>query len=59
MIGSCDNCNRQNVPVHHFAETYCGETTQCFLCQGDTDPDPYSELLDAAEIEIERAERVR
>lgn len=43
MIGSCDNCDRQNVPVSHgFA---CGmETTQCYICQGEVDPDPHGEM---------------
>lgn len=44
-IGTCDNCSRENVPVSHLEGTYCGDTTQCFLCQGDSDPDPYGELL--------------
>ena len=64
MIGSCDNCDQQNVPV--FSGQFCGcDTTQCFICQGDTDPDPYGELEDAiseamkepemtAELQIER-----
>ncbi len=43
-IGTCDNCDRRDVPVSHLEGTYCGDTTQCFLCQGDTDPDPYCEL---------------
>lgn len=42
-IGACDNCDRQNVPVS--SGQFCGcDTTQCFVCQGDTDPDPYGEL---------------
>lgn len=48
MIGTCDNCDRHNVPVRHFSVDYeCGigsDTTQCFLCTGDTDPDPYGEM---------------
>jgi hypothetical protein len=44
MIGTCDNCSRENVPVSHLTDTYCGDTTQCYLCQGDTDPDPYGEI---------------
>lgn len=46
MIGSCDACDRQNVPLSHFHadETSCGETYQCFICQGEDDPDPYGEL---------------
>ena len=42
MIGSCDNCGKDNVPV--FNGTSCGcETTQCYLCNGDI-ADPYGEL---------------
>jgi len=47
MIGACDCCDRQNVPVAKFradqTSAQC-ETTACFLCQGDSDPDPYGEL---------------
>jgi hypothetical protein len=44
MIGSCDNCDRVDVPVS--SETFCGcETTQCYLCQGD-EADPYGELFE-------------
>ena len=43
-IGTCDNCSRENVPVSHLEGTYCGDTTQCFLCQGDGDEDPYGEI---------------
>jgi len=45
MIGSCDICCRQNVPLSHFEATFADpETSVCFLCQGETDPDPYGEL---------------
>lgn len=43
-IGSCDCCDRQNVPVAHLTETYCGDVTACYICQGDDDPDPYGEV---------------
>ena len=43
-IGTCDNCSRENVPVSHLEGTYCGDTTQCFLCQGENVPDPYGEF---------------
>lgn len=43
MIGTCENCDRENVPVSHCRMSDM-ETTQCFLCQGDTDPDPHGEL---------------
>lgn len=43
MIGACDNCDRRNVPVS--SGQFCGcDTTQCFICQGETDPDPYGEI---------------
>ena len=46
-IGSCDCCNRQNVPVSFSAwdQNNVGcDTTACYLCCGDTDPDPYGEM---------------
>lgn len=43
-IANCDCCDRQNVPVSHLTETYCGDVTACYLCQGEDDPDPYGEL---------------
>jgi hypothetical protein len=42
-IGSCDCCDRQNVPVTS------GDVTACFICQGEDDPDPYGELEDPCE----------
>lgn len=54
-IGTCDNCNRPHVPVINFKDTYCGDTTQCFLCQGDTDPDPFGELEDEALMQIDHS----
>ena len=42
MMGNCDNCDRENVAVSKMLACGC-ETTQCFLCQGETDPDPYGE----------------
>lgn len=54
MIGSCDNCDRQNVPVS--SGQFCGcDTTQCFICQGETDPDPYGELEDRREAQMKLA----
>lgn len=42
-IGSCDNCDRQNVPI--MAGEACGIEGQfCFICRGDDDADPYGEL---------------
>lgn len=43
MIGNCDACDRQNVPVAKV--NVPGEPTSCFICQGGTDPDPYCEAL--------------
>ena len=52
MIGSCDCCDRQNVPVSKFradqTSAQC-ETTACFICQGDSDPDPHGELEEQKE----------
>jgi hypothetical protein len=58
MIGSCDNCNRNDVPVAHH-ETVHGDTTQCFICtaspwEKDPDPDPYGELDPNYSIERRR-----
>lgn len=45
MIAACDICDRQNVPVANFHPTALyPETSACFLCQGEDDPDPYGEL---------------
>ena len=47
MIGNCDCCDRQDVPIRHFeaGETNAGcETTACFICQGDNEVDPYGEM---------------
>lgn len=44
MIGNCDACDRQNVPVSKV--NVPGEPTACFLCQGDSNPDPYCETAD-------------
>lgn len=57
MIGSCDICDRQNVPVgHSHATSAHPEASVCFLCRGETDPDPYGEL---AEIESNPREMER
>jgi hypothetical protein len=45
-IGTCDCCDRSDVPVAHLTDTTGGDVTACFLCQGDTDPDPYGERED-------------
>lgn len=45
MIGSCDHCDRQNVPVSN-GMCSSGEATQCFVCQGDI-ADPYGEQASA------------
>ena len=47
MIGNCDCCDRTNVPVSKV--NVPGEPSACFLCQGDTDPDPYGEMTEAVE----------
>ena len=43
MIGNCDACERKNVPVSNVRSS-SGETTQCFICQGGSDADPFCEL---------------
>lgn len=49
MIGNCDCCDRENVPVAHFSATAAhSEGAACFLCQGDEGPDPYGELEEVA-----------
>jgi hypothetical protein len=51
MIGSCDCCDRQCVPVSRFsASAAYPEGIACFICQGDADPDPYGELEDATAL---------
>lgn len=45
MIGTCENCDRENVPVSNCRMSGM-ESTQCFLCQGEADPDPYGERED-------------
>jgi hypothetical protein len=58
MIGCCDCCDRQNVPVSHFNATAAyPEGVACFICQGDTDPDPYGELETSELPSQERAPR--
>lgn len=43
MIADCETCDRKQVPC-----SSC-ETSQraiCFICQGDSESDPYAELMD-------------
>lgn len=58
MIGACDCCDRQHVPVSNFradqTSAQC-ETTACYLCQGETNADPYDELFDEAMAAIDLA----
>lgn len=46
-IGSCDCCERMNVPISRIepdrTSAQC-ETYACFICQGEDDVDPYGEL---------------
>lgn len=45
MIGNCDCCDRTNVPLSLVnATSLHPEAVACFICQGDSDPDPYGEL---------------
>lgn len=48
MIGNCEACDRQNVPVSNCRSS-SGETTQCFICQGEDFPDPYGEMPEMKE----------
>lgn len=44
-IGSCDCCDRQNVPISHFdACAAHPEAWACYICQGENDVDPYGEI---------------
>ena len=45
-IGNCDCCDRRNVPVSSGYYDPVGDTTACFICQGETDPDPYGEIVE-------------
>lgn len=45
MIGNCESCNRRNIPI--VKGKFGGmETTQCFICMGNDDNDPYKELVE-------------
>jgi len=44
VIGRCDCCERENVPVSHIDATFGIEAFACYLCQCEDDPDPYGEL---------------
>ena len=35
MIGNCDCCDRKDIPVSSFFYDPVGDTTACFICQGD------------------------
>ena len=43
MIGSCDVCTAQNVPVSKGLAAGGVETVSCYLCSGD-EFDPYGEM---------------
>ena len=44
MIGACDCCDRQNVPVTHIDTVGGVEAFACYLCLHESEPDPYGEL---------------
>ncbi|SEE52805.1 hypothetical protein [Bradyrhizobium lablabi] len=45
MIGNCDCCDREQVPVSHFNATAAHpEGVACWICLGEDDIDPYGEL---------------
>jgi hypothetical protein len=41
MIADCETCDRKQVPCKSCQES---QRAVCFICQGDSDPDPYREL---------------
>jgi hypothetical protein len=42
-IGNCDCCNRREVPVDFGCDVHGNDVTACYLCKGETDPDPFGE----------------
>ena len=44
FIGTCDCCGKTKVPVSNSFTPVNGDTTACFICQGDTEVDPYGIL---------------
>ena len=52
MIGSCDICNAQDVPVSKVTAAGGIETVACYPCQGDV-PDPYGEMsMNADQVKV-------
>lgn len=44
MTGTCECCDRQNVPISHIDRVFGIEAFACYICLHETDPDPYGEL---------------
>jgi hypothetical protein len=44
MIGRCECCDRQNVPISHIDTVFGIEAFACYLCLCEDNPDPYDEL---------------
>ena len=51
IIGTCECCDRTGVPISRINQVFGIETFACYVCLGDTDPDPYGELVQAQEEE--------
>jgi hypothetical protein len=51
MIGTCEICDRQNVPVSHIDTVFGIEAFACYLCLCEDDPDPYGELQPVDDID--------
>jgi hypothetical protein len=51
IIGTCECCDRTGVPLSRINQVFGIETFACYVCLGDTDPDPYGELVQAQEEE--------
>jgi hypothetical protein len=52
MIGTCECCDRQNVPTSHIDTAFGIEAFACYLCQGETDPDPYGETTRSERVPV-------
>lgn len=45
MIGSCEACGKNHLPVRRF-EMSGMESVQCFRCVGDAEADPHGEMAE-------------
>ena len=46
MIADCETCDRNQVPCKSCQDS---QRAICFICDGDSDPDPYGELEPTAD----------